>query len=404
LLEVQYPDPRAVYQGQFIPFSCPFVHADWTLGPFRRILLRVRDVFRQADPLGEALHFLRMSGAFYCRSELTAPWGLALPPMKDCLSFHVVTAGRCWLQVDGAEDLRLEPDDLALVPHGRGHRLCGEPGTFAASVEELEHEYVSDHYAILRHGGGGAATSLICGAVRFDHPAAHHLVTLLPRIIHIKASSSRRMDWIQSTLRLMAAEAKELRPGGETVITRLSDILVIQAIRSWLEQDSQAQSGWLGAFQDRQIGAAIALIHREPARPFSVASLATEVAMSRSAFAARFTELVGEPVMRYVARWRMHVARTWLEDEEVGLSEMAGRLGYQSEAAFSRAFKRFLGVSPGSVRRGAASRTAMGRFRSRFDRVCNEPKESVTVSHSNRSVRTERESTRAPRPALVDQD
>jgi AraC-like DNA-binding protein len=310
------------------------------------------------DPLGEALHFLRMSGTFYCRSELTAPWALALPPMKGCLSFHVVTSGRCWLEAEGAEPQRLEPGDLALVPHGEGHRLSSEPGAPAPRIDELRHEHVSERYAILRHGGGGAATSLVCGAVRFDHPAAHRLVKLLPRVIHVEASSSPHMamtDWMQSTLRLMASEAKELRPGGETVITRLADILVIQAIRSWIERDPAAQTGWLGALQDEQIGRAIALIHRDPARAWSVASLASEVAMSRSGFAARFTELVGEPAMQYVTRWRMHVALTWLEDSDAALSEMATRLGYQSEAAFSRAFKRFMGVSPGAARRNVES-------------------------------------------------
>jgi AraC-like DNA-binding protein len=159
------------------------------------------------------------------------------------------------------------------------------------------------------------------------------------------------MDWMQSTLRLMAAEAMELRPGGETVITRLADILVIQAIRSWIQEDPTAQTGWVGALQDKQLGRAIMLIHRNPAHPWTVASLASEAAMSRSAFAARFTELVGEPAMHYVARWRMHLALTWLKEDRVTLAELASSLGYQSEAAFSRAFKRFIGVSPGAVRR-----------------------------------------------------
>ena len=314
----------------------------------------MKDAWTPADPLGEALHFLRMSGTFYCRSELTAPWALALPARAGCLSFHVVTSGRCWLEVQGVDHQRLEPGDLALVPHGEGHRLSSEPGTPAPRLDELQHERVSDRYAILRHGGVGAATSLVCGAVRFDHPAAHHLVKLLPRLIHVGASSSPQMNWMQSTLRLMAAEARELRPGGETVITRLADILVIQAIRSWIQQDPAAQTGWLGALQDKHIGRAIALVHRDPARPWTVASLATEVAMSRSAFAARFTELVGEPAMHYVARWRMHVALTWLKEDSAALGEMASRLGYQSEAAFSRAFKRFVGMSPGAARRTGA--------------------------------------------------
>jgi AraC-like DNA-binding protein len=158
---------------------------------------------------------------------------------------------------------------------------------------------------------------------------------------------------MQSMLRLMAAEAGELRPGGEAVITRLGDILVIQAIRAWMESDPAAQTGWLGALQDPQVGRAISLVHRDPARDWTVASLADEVAMSRSAFAARFTELVGEPVMRYVARWRMHVAVAALKDERATVGELADRLGYRSEAAFSRAFKRVIGTSPGAVRRRA---------------------------------------------------
>lgn len=308
---------------------------------------------RSVEPIGEALHFLRMSGTFYCRSEFTAPWALALPPLKDCLMFHVVTAGRCWLEVKGAERRLLQPGDLALVPHGEGHQLTSKPGVRAAKLFDLPRELISERYETLQHGGGGEATSLLCGAVRFDHPAARHLVSLLPKVIDVAAWSSPRMEWIDSTLRFIAAEARELRPGGETIITRLADVLVIQAIRSWIERDPAAEIGWLGALADPQIGRAMALIHRDPSHEWTVASLAGEVAMSRSAFSARFTELVGEPAMRYVARWRMHVALDWLKEDSAPLAELAGRLGYESEAAFSRAFKRIIGVSPGSARQAA---------------------------------------------------
>jgi len=166
---------------------------------------------------------------------------------------------------------------------------------------------------------------------------------------------SPQSEWIQSTMRFMAAEARELRPGGETIITRLADILVIQAIRSWIERDPAAQTGWLGALRDKHLGPAMSLIHRDSARSWTVASLATAVGMSRSAFAARFTDLVGEPAMHYVTRWRMHVALTWLKEDDAGLGELASRLGYESEAAFSRAFKRYIGVAPGAVRRNGAT-------------------------------------------------
>jgi len=309
------------------------------------------DTWPPPDPLGEALHFLRMDGAFYCRSELTAPWGMTLPPMAGYLWFHVVTAGRVLLETDDERSQWLQPGDLALVPHGEGHRLRSEPGVPVPGIMELDLEHPSDRYEILRHGEGGAPTTLICGAVRFDHPAARNLVGILPEMILIEASEGQRASWMQSVFRLMAVEAREFRPGGEAVITRLADILVIQAIRAWIETAPAAQTGWLGALQDRQIGRALALIHRDPARPWTVAALADELAMSRSAFAARFTELVREPAMQYLTRWRMQLALGALEGESATVAELAARLGYRSEAAFARAFKRVIGVPPGAVRR-----------------------------------------------------
>jgi AraC-like DNA-binding protein len=309
------------------------------------------DPWAPSDPLGEALHFLRMNGAFYCRSELSAPWGLTMMPMPGYIWFHVVTAGEVRLEAGDAEPTLIRPGDLGLVPHGEGHVLRSAPGVEAPGVLELDREEISDRYELLRHGGGGAPTTLICGAVRFDHPAARNLIEILPEILHIEASNPTQTEWMQSTLRLMAAEARELRPGGEAVITRLGDILVIQAIRSWIETDPAARTGWLGALQDPQIGRAISLIHRDPARDWTVAALADELAMSRSAFAARFTELVGEPAMQYVTRWRMQVAVTSLREEGATVAQLANRLGYRSEAAFARAFKRVIGLPPGAMRR-----------------------------------------------------
>jgi AraC-like DNA-binding protein len=311
------------------------------------------DTWPPPDPLGEALHFLRMDGAFYCRSELTAPWGMTLPPMPSYLWFHVVTDGRVLLETHEEHSRWLQPGDLALVPHGEGHRLRSEPGVPVPGIMELDREQPSDRYEILRHGEGGAPTTLICGAVRFDHPAARNLVGILPEIIMVEASDTPRASWMQSAFRLMAIEAREFQPGGEAVITRLADILVIQAIRAWIETAPAARMGWLGALQDRQIGRALALIHREPARAWTVATLAEELAMSRSAFAARFTELVNEPAMQYVTRWRMQIAQSALEAEGATVAELADRLGYRSEAAFARAFKRVIGVPPGAVRRAA---------------------------------------------------
>lgn len=304
-----------------------------------------------SDPLGEALHFLRMNGAFYSRAQLTAPWGMSLEAMPGYMWFHVPVSGELWLEAGSAEPVLVRPGELALVPHGGGHLLRSEPGVATPDISELDLQRLSDRYEVVRHGGGGSPTTLICGAVRFDHPVARNLVELLPEIVHIDAADSPQVERMQSTLRLMAVEAREMRPGGEAVITRLADILVIQAIRSWIETDPAAQSGWLGALQDPHIGRAISLVHGDPARAWTVGALAGELAMSRSAFSARFSELVDEPVMQYVTRWRMNVAEDALQNQGATVAELASRLGYRSEAAFARAFKRVMGVPPGAAKR-----------------------------------------------------
>lgn len=306
-----------------------------------------------ADALGEALHFLRMDGVFYSRCEFTAPWGLELPPFPDCLMFHLVTSGHCWLEVEGEDARPLQSGDFVLVPHGAGHRLTGQRDTPCMKLFDLPRESVSERYDFLRHGGGGAPATMICGAVRFEHPAAAQFLSLLPRVLHIEAAHSRYGNAMSDTLRLMANEIGALRPGGETIVTRLADILVIQSIRAWMERDPAALTGWLGALRDRQIGRAIMLIHRDPAQSWTLASLAAAVAMSRSAFAARFAAMVGVPAMEYVTRWRMNTALTHFRDRESTVAEIAARLGYRSEAAFSRTFKRVIGASPGSIRRRA---------------------------------------------------
>ncbi|WP_232665014.1 AraC family transcriptional regulator [Pseudonocardia sp. TRM90224] len=320
-------------------------------------MLPASELWTWSDPMGEALHLLRMTGTFYFRAEFSEPWGIEIPPMPDTLWFHVVTHGSAAIVLPptGEQDVPLAPGGLALVPHGAGHGLRSAPDAPMHSASHIPHDFLSERYAVLRHGGGGERSTMVCGAVRFDHPAARALVALLPPVIRIGATENAGAEWLSGTLGLLAAEVTQLRPGGEAVITRLSDIVVIQAIRAWIESDPAARTGWLGALQDPQIGRALTLIHRDPAREWTVAALAAETSMSRSAFAARFTELVGEAAMHYVTRWRMHTAMTWLADDTMTVGEISGRLGYRSEAAFSRAFKRVIGVAPGAARRAAIS-------------------------------------------------
>ncbi len=311
----------------------------------------VPDPCGSVDPLGETLHYLRMNSVFVARSELTAPWAIALPAMPECLIFHIVTSGRCWLEDDESGKQLLEPGIFTLIPHGEGHILASEPGLPPTPLFDVPRKLVSERYEIVRYGNGRSDTQMICGAVSLDHPVARHLVKLLPRRLVTDSWHAPQASWIRSALKLMELEARELHPGGETIITRLADILVIQAIRTWIAKDAAARTGWLGALQDPHMGRALMLIHQAHEKRWTVASLAQAVAMSRSAFAARFKESVGETPMQYVTRWKMHLAASWLQEGDAGLSDLAERLGYQSEAAFSRAFKRLMGVSPGALRK-----------------------------------------------------
>ncbi|MEV0680343.1 AraC family transcriptional regulator [Actinosynnema sp. NPDC050436] len=300
-----------------------------------------------ADQLGEALHLLRLTGTLYCRAELGAPWGISVPPLDGFMTFGIVTAGSCLWEVDGAAPLTLGPGTLVLVPHGTPHLVRSAAGVAVRDLFGLPVEQIGDRYEVLRHGGSGAVTQITYGVVRFDHVAAQRLVAQLPLVLRVDAWDD---DWLHSTLRLIAREAAAPRAGGETVITRLADVLVVQAIRAWLDTAPEARVGWLAALRDPHVGRALTALHRFPERDWTVVALAREAGLSRSVFAGRFTELVGEPVMRYLTRWRMQQAQDRLRHTAETVGAVAHRFGYRSEAAFSRAYKRAFGVSPGAGR------------------------------------------------------
>lgn len=274
--------------------------------------------------------------------------------MPGSLMFHSVTEGSAWIIFANGERVYLETGDFALVPQGRGHAMVDELDTRPINLFDSERVLSSPRYEMLEIIGGGASTSLICGIASVKDPAARRVVSLLPKIITIKADSPGN-EWLRGSVQLMMEEARSLGPGGDAVITRFSDILVVQAIRHWLRNDSNAQSGWLGALQDPQVGRALAFIHRDPAHPWTVATLAEAVGVSRSGLAARFADLVGETPMNYLRRWRFELARNWLCDTKETHAEIAEKLGYESAASFSRAFKKATGQSPGSVRRESST-------------------------------------------------
>jgi len=302
------------------------------------------------DPLGEALYQLRLDGSLYARSYLTAPWAVNMPALPGKMMFHIVTKGQCLLQIDGDSPILMRQGSLVLVPHGRGHKLMDAVDSDARDLFELPIQKISDRYEIIEYGGGGSETEVTCCVMGFDEPSGRLLIEQLPEYLHIDRWENEIDSWLQTTLEFIAREARVEKLGGQTIITHLADILMIQAIRSWVSKN-ESPTGWVAAIKDKFIGQALNLMHNAPGKNWTVDILAKEVGLSRSGFSARFTYIVGEPAKAYLTRWRMQVARSKLLTERISLGQLAEQLGYQSEAAFSRAFKRVMDESPGQVKK-----------------------------------------------------
>jgi AraC-like DNA-binding protein len=303
------------------------------------------------DVLSEVLAELRLESTLYARFEVSAPWAVAYPA-GDTAAFHVVTEGSCLLEVEGEPPVRMERGDFVVLPHGTAHTLRSAGRHPAVPVAALATGTGAACLQAVAHGGGGEEARYLCGAFRFAQAHASPVLSALPPVIHVRSELGCTLPWLEMHLAAVACEASSGRAGAALVVARLSDILFVQAVRAHLAALPEEAAGWLGAMRDPQLGQALWLIHRHPERPWTVASLASAVFMSRSSFAERFTRRVGHPPLAYLARWRMYRAGHMLRSGGARLSEVAERLGYGSEAAFSTAFKRWAGVSPGAYRRG----------------------------------------------------
>jgi AraC-like DNA-binding protein len=307
------------------------------------------------DALTDVLRTVHLKGSVYCRSELTAPWGMEIPA-ADVAQFHVVRRGGCWLTMDlpsGPATRRLGAGDLALLPRGTAHVLRDDPGSRAVPLGRLlANREQNQPSSPLRHGGGGAPTTLICGCFSFDASTVHPMLSVLPPIVVASSADGRPHPWLESTLDLIDEEASADRPGAETLVDRLTEAMFVLAVRAHLASEQGMAASWLAGLRDGRIAGALALMHRSPADRWTLERLAGGVGMSRSAFFGRFRELVGEPPMQYLTRWRMQLAARHLGDPLLSLPEIAARVGYRADASFSRVFKRHWGVPPAAYRRG----------------------------------------------------
>lgn len=309
------------------------------------------------DALTEALNGLRLRSTLHCPSELSGPWGLRME-REGGIPFSIVLQGQCWMEVDGFEPVRVEAGDFVLLPHDSPHTAKDALDSPAQPLFHLLEQYPIGEDGVWRYGGGGKTTVVVGGYFYLEEAQTCPLLRALPPLLHIRGEQGVAVEWLTPTLKFIASEIRGGQPGAETVIARLSDVLFIQAVRAYVSRLPEGERSWLHAMNDPQIGEALTLIHRQPEHPWRVETLASEVAMSRSAFAARFTQLVGEPTLHYVTRWRVHRAGRLLREEKLTVAEVAAAVGYQSEAAFSRVFKQWTGHAPSTYRRAPVTAAA----------------------------------------------
>lgn len=310
------------------------------------------------DVLSDVLNTIRPRSAVQFCTELTAPWGFRAPGQNGQALFYVVARGSCYLEVEGRKPLSLVGGDFVMLMHGDAHVLRDRPRSPAVPLERLTQNCLKhDACRALHHGGGGSLTAMVAGSFQFENPGAQPFLTTLPHIIHIQGERGQVVPWLETTLKWMAAETASKNPGAQIMVARLADMLFIQVLRAHLVEcaghDSACSesAGWLRALADTNIAGAFEWIHKEPEHPWTVAGLAAKVNMSRTAFSSRFTHLAGMPPLAYVTKWRMLKAGDLLHQGAAPIAEIAAAVGYESEASFSKAFKREMGVAPGAYRR-----------------------------------------------------
>lgn len=311
------------------------------------------------DVVSDLLDSVRVRSTVYCRSDMRAPWGFGVQAHGNP-SFHVVTDGDCWLEVDGdASPLHLRSGDLVLLPAGPTHRVRDELSSATEWLDEILAGRPLDGNGRLRYGGTGRRSEIVCGGFVLEGELANPILRALPPIVHVRSMGSSPAPWVAATLELVAAVTASEAPGAEAVLRRLADTMLTQALRIALADLASTDPVRAITLRDPQIATAVHLIHEHPEQGWTVERLASEVAYSRSAFAARFRELVGESPISYVTQTRLAIAATLLERPDLTLTEVARRTGYAGESSFSRAFKRAYGLSPGAYRTRPSSRPAV---------------------------------------------
>lgn len=310
------------------------------------------------DVLSSVLEAVRLTGAVLFQGRFSAPWALAAPPgaelahllmpyARRLVLFHVVARGHCWAESKAGQGVELGTHDIVILPHGDPHVMGHAPGQRALPVVELLSNPGPGAVPRLVHGGGGPSTELVCGFLHCGEVLFNPLLNNLPPMLRVRTRGAAGAHWFASSVDHLVRSAPTAQPGSAAVLARLAEVMFLEAIRQYMVHLPEREVGWLAGVRDPMVGRALARLHADPQRPWTVPALARCIGTSRSVLAQRFGELIGESPIRYLTRWRMQLAAKRLRDEpHRGMADIAHSVGYETEAAFSRAFKRVTGEPP----------------------------------------------------------
>jgi len=322
----------------------------------------------KADVLSDVLRAVRLTGAVFFDFELSSPWVAEAPPAEKIaasvmpgaqrvIEYHLIARGACWSQMIGGDPIFLRDGDVILYPQGDPHVLSSAPGMRATPDLSIFQRGTTPLPLVYEMGGGGDDRArVVCCFLGLDERPYNPLLTSLPRVVHLSARGANAgAGWLGTLVNIAVTESGARRPGGENVLARLSELMFVEMMRLHIESLPPSQTGWLAGLRDPVVGQALGALHAEPASDWTVEGLARLTGVSRSVFAERFTAMVGQPPMQYLALWRTQVASGLLADGGQ-VAEVAAAVGYESEAAFSRAFKKLVGRAPAVWRRESAAR------------------------------------------------
>jgi AraC-like DNA-binding protein len=318
------------------------------------------------DALSETLRVVRLIGAIFIQGRFSAPWcyqspradsaaPLLEPSAERVVIFHLITEGECFVEINSEPPVHLSAGEVVVFPQGHAHRMCSEPGIQPAKGARLE-DVLSRRPRKLVYGGGGRTTRLVCGYLACDARLAQLLLSGLPSLLKVSVRGSNAGIWLESSVQYALAEARSPRPGGAGVLAKLAELLFIEVLRLYMNEQSEDRSGWLAAVRDRIVGAALTEMHSRPAHAWTLEALARAAGTSRSVLAERFQHFVGSAPMEYLTQWRMVLAANLLCRSNAPLARIAEDVGYQTDTAFIRAFRREYGLPPAAWRRQQLTR------------------------------------------------